>query len=186
VFIDFESYFELDPVGSVGIATFSNATVLMAGSTLNEFQFPPKSDFNVASDVSYDPATDVFTGAPMRIVFATPVLAFSGFFTYLAPLTIQAFDASNNPIAGASATSQFDANDALFSGNPPNEFLEIASVLGNIRSIVITGDPAGGSFTVDDVTFEPAELPEPATWFLLGGAAVTCGIRQRRKSIRRR
>ena len=43
--------------------TFTNATVLMAGISLNEFEFPPRSGVNVVSD----------NGAPILISFSTPV-----------------------------------------------------------------------------------------------------------------
>ena len=53
-------------------AAFSNATVLTAGIGLNEFQFPPHSGTNVATD----------SGGPMGIVFTMHIKDFEGYFTY--------------------------------------------------------------------------------------------------------
>ena len=123
-----------------GIA-FSNAIILSAGVTLNEFEFPPHSGSNVASD----------NGGPVTISFSSVVESVSGYFTHSQPLTIQAFDSSNNMVA--SAASRFSSNEAL-SGGPgsaASEFLAVnASV--SIAKVVITGATGGTSFTMDDLT----------------------------------
>src|ERR1700674_3903171 len=62
--------------------SFSNAIILTAGISLNEFEFPPFSGSNVASD----------NGGPMRIDFTQPVADVGGFFTYAESLTLRAFD----------------------------------------------------------------------------------------------
>jgi len=131
--------------------TFSGAIVLTAGITLNEFEFPPHSGTNVASD----------NGGPMTVSFASSVQSFSGYFTYGHSLTLQAFDASNTPVA--SATSRFSNNEALSgsTGSSPNEFLQV-SFAGGISKVTITGDPAGGSFTLDDAAAATAAGATPA------------------------
>lgn len=97
-------------------------------------------------------------------MFDTPVLSFGGFFTYVEPLTLAAFDASNTQVD--SATSAFLSNDALFGdpGSSPNEFLSVSSA-GGISGVTITGDPGGGSFAMDDVTItaQTSVVPEPST-----------------------
>jgi hypothetical protein len=141
--------------------TFANAIVLTASIGLNEFEFPPHSGTNVVSD----------NGGPILISFSNPVFSFSGYFTYLEPLTLVAFDATNTQVA--SATSGFSNNLACLAGPPcsgdpgssPNEFLQVNSP-GGILSIVITGDPMGGSFVLDDVTYATS-VPEPDSIFLL-------------------
>jgi len=138
---------------------FSDATVISAGISLNEFELPPHSGTNVVFD----------DGGPMTISFASPVLSFGGYFTYEEPLTIDAFNASSTQVA--TATSLFSTNDALFGdpGSSPNEFIE-ASFASGISSVTITGDPAGTSFVLDDATYTtaaPAAVPEPGTAFLL-------------------
>lgn len=162
--INFDSLNDSDIVtNQFSGAVFSNTIVLTAGISLNEFEFPPRSDFNVASD----------NGGPITISFTTPVLSFVGYFTYLVPLTLTAFDAGNGQVG--QAVSLFSNNLAL-SGDPgssPNELLQVAFAAG-ISSITITGDQFGGSFTLDDAAFEPtaAGVPEPHSLLLLTPALV--------------
>ena len=59
-----------------------------------------------------------------------------------------------------SATSLNSAN-YVSSGNLPNEFISI-TFPGGISSFEIAGDPAGGSFAMDDFTF--TAVPEPRTY----------------------
>lgn len=156
VFIDFESLLQGAPVGSpfAGIA-FANAIVLTAGATLNEFEFPPHSGFQLAGD----------EGAPMRISFDLPVSDFSAFFTYAVPLTLTAYDAGGNLVG--SATSRFASNLAL-SGDPgsvSNERIELTHASG-YSSLVIVGAAAGTSFTIDDITLS-SPIPEPQSVVLL-------------------
>jgi hypothetical protein len=137
---------------------FLHATAATAGASLNEFEFPPHSGSNVVFD----------DGGAMTISFATPVAGVGGFFTYTTRITITAFDASSNILG--SFTSAFDNNTAL-SGDPgslPNELLSFG-LLAGIARITIAGDPGGGSFTLDDLTFSSSAtaVPEPSTLVLL-------------------
>ena len=164
VVIDFETFPDGTPIAdSTSITTqfpgltFTSTTVITAGISLNEFEFPPYSGLNVAFD----------DGGPMSITFATPVLSLGGYFTYAEPLTLAGLDASSTEVA--SATSAFSSNLAL-SGDPgssPNEFLSV-SFAGGISSVTITGDPAGGSFVLDNATYTTpaASVPEPSSIFL--------------------
>jgi len=157
--LDFDSLSELTSVTTQypGVV-FSNATVLMAGSYLNETDFPPHSGTNVVVD----------DGGPMSITFSTAVDGFGGYFTYAEPLTIEAFDASQNLLE--TVQSAF-SNNLLSVGDPgssPNEFLSI-STQSLIAQIVITGDPSGFSFTLDDatITTPASSVPEPNSFSLL-------------------
>lgn len=174
--INFDSLSEFDPVTTqLPGLTFSNATVLTSGSSLNDIEFPPHSGQNVIFD----------DGGPMSIAFSSPVFGVGGFFTYLAPLTLSAYDASSNLIA--SITSSYLSNLALSgdSGSLPNELLTLTSLAG-ISSLTISGDSAGGSFVLDDLTFDntpPVSTPEPTTLVLLGMGLVTAwGVRRRRET----
>jgi hypothetical protein len=123
---------------------FGDAIILTAGITLNEFEFPPHSGSNVASD----------NNGPMTISFTSPTQSFSGYFTYAELLTMRAFNSANNQVAVA--TSRFSSNEAV-SGNTsstPNELLQVTSANG-ISRVNITGAPAGSSFTLDDATITP-------------------------------
>lgn len=77
--------------------TSINAIILTDGISLNEFQFPPRSAANVASD----------KGGPITIDSNTPITRSSGYFTYLEPLTIYS-NATNNQVG--SANSMFSNN----------------------------------------------------------------------------
>jgi hypothetical protein len=112
---------------------FTNAIILTAGISLNEFEFPPHSGVNVASD----------NGGPISISFDGPILSFNGYFTYEEPLTLDAYDSSSDLVD--SAASDFSSNDALFGdpGSSPNEFLQVSFANG-ISSVTITGDPLAG------------------------------------------
>jgi hypothetical protein len=177
VTIDFESLSDLESVTNQfpGL-TFTNATVLTAGISLNEFEFPPVSGSNVVFD----------DGGGLSISFSTSIHTFSAFFTYLAPLTLTAFDINGNLIGTVS--SVFGSNLAL-SGQPgstPNELLAFSSLTA-IASITISGDPFGGSFTLDNFTYNtavPTHVPEPSTFSLLGAGVLGAIVLRRRRSQR--
>jgi hypothetical protein len=163
--IDFETFPDSTPIAdSTPITTqfpglsFFNTTVITAGITLNEFEFPPHSGSNVAFD----------DGGPIFISFDSPILSFSAYFTYAEPLTLAAFDSTSAQVA--SAFSLFSNNEALSgdTGSSPNEFLEVRFDSG-ISSVTIMGDPLGGSFVMDDVTYttSQATVPEPNSLILL-------------------
>jgi hypothetical protein len=93
---------------------------------------------------------------------------------------LEGFDSSLNPIGTAS--SAFLSNLAL-SGDPgsaPNEFIGLDFAAG-ISRIVVTGDPGGFSFVVDDLTFTPSAVPEPGTVPLLLAGVVLSGLVARRR-----
>jgi hypothetical protein len=139
--------------------TFSNAVVLTAGISLDEFELPPESGVNVVLD----------NGGPITLVFDAPVLSFGGYFTYAEPLTVDGFDATDTLIASADST--FNSNLGL-SGDPgstPNEFIEVSNAAG-ISSVTITGDPGGFSFALDNATITSlpqTNVPEPTELCLL-------------------
>ena len=177
--IDFESLLDFEDLtsqyASLGV-TFSNTTALTAGISLNESEFPPLSGSNVVFD----------NGGAMSILFDFAVDSVGGYFTYVGPLTFVAYD-TTNAIVG-SATSVFDSNLALSgtSGSTPNEFLQLAFASG-INRIIITGDPAGGSFTLDDLIFTTmtTAVTEPVTLvlFFVGGVMLLLVRRGRRKAV---
>lgn len=136
--------------------TFTNSGILSAGISLNEFEFPPHSGVNVVVD----------NGGAMTIAFSAPQTSVSAFITYAAPLTFQAFNSGNSLLA--SVSSAFSINAAL-SGDPgssPNELFSITQA--GITKLVITGDPSGASFVLDDLTFSAraVAVPEPGMMML--------------------
>ena len=176
--VNFDSFGDSEVLSNqiVGL-TFQNSTVLTAGVSLNEFEFPPHSDFNVVVD----------DGGAITINFDSPVTVVSGFFTYLSQLTLDAFDSGSNLVA--TDLSDFASNTALSGviGSSPNELLSVSSATG-IARIVLTGDPAGFSFVMDDLTVTTGDngnsVPEPGTLPLfvtaIVAAALTVGRSRRR------
>jgi hypothetical protein len=170
--LDFEGLAEFTSVTTQypGVV-FSNATVLTAGSGLNEIDFPPNSGTNVVFD----------DGGPISLAFLAPVIGFGGYFNYAEPLTLQAFDASDNLLA--TITSAFTNNLGTLGdpGSHTNEFLQIDS-FSNIAKVAITGDLLGSSFTLDDATIvAPSTVPEPASGaFVLIGLVLVVAFGRRR------
>jgi hypothetical protein len=174
--INFDTLTELDALGTqLPGLSFSNATVLTAGSSLNELEFPPRSGSNVIFD---DAGT-------MSIAFNAPIVSFGGYFTYLGPLTLTAYDASHNVLGQVG--SLFNSNLALSgdAGSLANEFIQFTSALG-IASVTIAGDPFGSSFVMDDLTFDDGRtsesVPEPTTAALFGVALAVGAARRKWRS----
>jgi hypothetical protein len=150
--IDFEGFNDGDILtNQIPGLTFTNTAVLTAGFSLNEIDFPPHSGVNVVSD----------NGGPISIVFDTPVFGFAAYFTYVEPLSLVAFNASNTQVASASSLYSNNTGTAGDFGSSPNELLQVSSLAG-ISFASITGGPAGGSFVMDDVTLTTT-VPEPSS-----------------------
>lgn len=150
---------------------FGHTIVLVAGVSLNEAEFPPKSGVAVISDL----------GGPLSIDFASPVASVFAYFTYTQTMTLRVFDSAANEIG--SAVSLFNNNAAL-SGSPgsaPNELLGVLATPGIVRA-VFTGAPSGGSFALDDLSFsaDVGRAPEPPSLALCALALVALGWRLRR------
>jgi hypothetical protein len=140
--------------------TFSNGVALKSGLSLNEFEFPPQSGSTVLAD----------TGGPITIVFETAISAFSGYFTYLEPLAITAFDEFGNEVA--TGDSAFASNLGLTgdTGSSPNELLSVTYLPG-IFTIEIAASPFGDSFTLDDMSLATSiPVPEPNSLLLVAAA----------------
>jgi hypothetical protein len=175
--INFEGLADLTSVTnqySAQDVSFSNSTVLTAGISLNEFEFPPLSGQNVVFD----------DAGAMRIDFGLTTYDWAAYFTYTAPLTIRAWDASNNLLG--IVNSAYSEN-FVTSANAPNEQLSFAS-LGGFRSITIEGSATGGSFVMDNMSYTtedaPNAVPEPGTMLLLASGLVTTGLVARKKVFR--
>jgi hypothetical protein len=152
--IDFENLPDGAIVGAQypGV-TFTNATVLTAGISLNEFEFPPHSGANVIFD----------DGGPITITFSTPTTSIDVYVTYAVPVSMIAFDANNNIIA--TLITAFGSN-LLLSGDPgstPNERLFIGNTAG-ISTVQIAGNSLGQSLTLDDLSYA-SSTPEPSPAF---------------------
>jgi len=140
--IGFENQAELTSVQSTypGI-NFVYATILTAGSSLNELDFPPHSGVNAVFDDS----------GPISGTFAIPVASLSAYFTYTYQVTFTGFDANGNQVASVLSSHNSNIGSSIYN---PNEFLELDSATG-IASFKITGAESGSSFTLDDFSFSP-------------------------------
>lgn len=160
VVVDFDALADATPLtNQLAGLSFSNASVLKAGQSLNEFEFPPRSGDGVVLD----------DGGAISISFSAPVSSVGAYFTYIAGLSMRAFDSASNVLG--TVTSDFGSN-ALISGDggsSPNELLEFISAGRAIARVEITGDTAGGSFVLDDLTVDTGNnntVPEPQTLLL--------------------
>jgi hypothetical protein len=174
--IDFEGLIEGTAVtNQFSGLTFSNSTVLTAGSSLNEIDYPPKSGTNVIYD----------DGGPITISFSTPVLEVGAYLNYTQAITLQAFDAANNLLGSDSTLYSTNLVSTGDPGSSPNEFLQL-NFAGGISMVTFTGDPAGGTFTLDDLTITAAQtnqIPEPSTLALMLGAIASIEKLRRRRSV---
>ena len=158
--------------------TFQNAIALAAGISLNEFEFPPRSNSNVISD----------SNGPLSIIFSTPQPSIFAYFTYAEMITLNAYDATNT-LLGSLSSAVGCASNALLSGTAgcsPNELLTLSG-LGDISRVVITGNLAGGSFVLDDLDFPvgvTTGIPEPSTVAMLAGGLGVLVLSMRRRSSR--
>lgn len=155
--IDFDSLSDQESVTNqfIGLgATFTNTVAARAGFSLNEIEFPPRSGDLAVLDA----------GGAIGIQFPVPVTEVHGFFTYATQLTMTAFDAGNVILGSVSSTYSSNAALSGTPGSSPNELLSLGFASG-IARVTITGNPNGGSFVLDDLSF--ALVPEPSTALLL-------------------
>jgi hypothetical protein len=173
--VNFEQFSDGQFVTSqIGGLTLSNAVILEAGNSLNEFDFPPRSGIKVLSDA----------GGVLSALFDSDISLFSAYFTYATALTLRGYRADGTLVA--TAASLFGTNGALSgdAGSSPNELLTL-DFAGGIRRVEVLGFVGGGSFAMDDLTYLPAtttgHVPEPAT-VLLAAAAFLAMTSVRRRS----
>jgi len=169
--LDFEGILDLTPLSNqYSGVTFSNATVITSGLSLNEFEFPPFSGTSVIFD----------DGGLIGLSFLSPVSTFSGYFTYNSALTLT-FYGPGATLLGT-VNSAFANNTALSGdvGSAPNELLSFSNLTG-IATIEILGDPFGASFVGDDFTTTEISsgVPEPSLFALT--AACLAGLYLRRR-----
>lgn len=175
--IDFDLLLDGDVLtNQIAGITFANATVLSAGVSLNDVEFPPRSSANVVLDA----------GGQMVIDFASPVNSVGGYFTYLTQLNLSAYGAGLNLLA--SDSSDFLTNLALSgeAGSSPNEFIGVSAPSALITRIIVSGSAAGDSFVLDDLTYEVRErraLPEPDPLLLLTTALVAASLGRRARTL---
>ena len=155
--------------------TFTNTNIYKAGVNLVEDEYPPKSgDMVVAGD-----------NGEITIIFSTPVLSVSGYFTYGDGLSMSAYDSLDHELA--TVHGHYGSNLRLSgdAGSAPNDFLTYVSTSGPIARVAITGRIATGIFVLDDLTIDTGNtVPEPQTLLLalalLGAGCLPRGWMRRR------
>lgn len=125
--------------------TFNGATVLTAGLSLNEFDFPPKSGDNVAAAL-----TNL-----LEVTFAGLMDTVGGYFTYADSLTFSIYDTNGGLLASiqSAGTSNLGSNELITLSGQGIALLRINS---------------NSNFTLDDLSYSNASVPvpEPATILL--------------------
>jgi hypothetical protein len=142
--LDFEGFADLtvvtDQYASQGV-TFTGATILNDGGSLNSEFFPPRSGKGVLFD------WDLGFGGTMTVNFTTPVNRAGGYVTGNAVITLSCFDGAGSPVGSASLPGANYVGSST--GLPPNLLLEVRSP--GIARCTFTDH--GNSYTVDDFFF---------------------------------
>ena len=162
-----------DLVDQYAGVVFRNTMIITAGESLNEFEFPPYSGVNAATD----------SVGPVDILFDSPIQSFGAYFTYTIPIRVTAYDDASR-VLGVVFSSY--SNNLQFSGQPgsfPNELLELR--FAGIAEILIQGAPLGGSFVFDNLRIDqpvPTNIPEPSSFssVVSGACALLLGWAVRR------
>lgn len=172
--IDFETIADQVAVGNSYAADgviFNNALSLTAGFSLNEFDYPPHSGVRAVGD----------SGGPMEMVFTNPITAFSGWFTWAAPIELDIYLDNNFTLfLGSIITTSDNLGFSQQVG-----LIDLAGTFQSIRILEL--DPSSQGMIMDDLSFTPAEtpVPEPSTLVLLGTACAAALSRLRRSTGRR-
>jgi len=157
-------------------------TVLTAGISLNEWDFPPSSGSNVLAE---------YEGIGLKGTFSVPMGLVGADFTYNWPIRLVGLGSAGEELGYVD--SAFDSNVGS-SLHPPNERL-LLSGLGGIssfevwfRSVSGAVIPQDGAFTMDHLFFAGVPtnvVPESNLTWVCGAAILGMGVaRWRRGSAR--
>jgi hypothetical protein len=159
--IDFEDLSDLISVDShytyIGVS-FTGATILSQGGSLNYLHFPPRSGVNVIYD---DPNNGGVITVEFNNGLTGNVTRAGGYITGNTNITMTAYDANDNVLGSVETGGpNFDPGDEDFDPPPiapPNMLLEIIST-DSIATVKFSD--TGNTFTVDDFFFESEQSCE--------------------------
>jgi PEP-CTERM motif len=173
LFIDFEAQGNTEVLTNQFLSdglVFGNAVVLEAGSTLNEFDFPPSSGVHAITGLS--------NGAlVLNLVdpVAHPYDSVSFHLTTYGDALVKIFDATNTLLSAVTVGSNTGSGSAF-------SYVS-AAVLGRVE----ISDSSGTSAflqTLDDLALSgpsPVPVPEPGTLGLLGAGLLVAALSRRRR-----
>ena len=147
--LDFEDLRDLERISDqfthLGVS-FTGATVLGQGQSLNYLEFPPRSGVNVIYD---DPAQRGLITLVFDQNLASNIRVVGAHVTGNRNVTMTAYDSTNNQVASVSTGG---ANYAPV--GTPNMLLEIASNQPIMKVTFFNGGERGNTFTIDDLYFD--------------------------------
>ena len=158
-------------------------TVLTAGLSLNEGEFPPSSGSNVLAE---------YEGIGLKGTFSVPIALVGADFTYNWPIRLVGLGSAGEQLGYVD--SAFDSNVAS-SLNPPNERL-LLSGLGGIssfevwfRSVPGAVVPQDGAFAMDHLFFAAVPtnvVPESNLTWVCGVTILGLGLARWRMGVARK
>ncbi len=147
--LDFEGLRDLesltDQFTHIGVS-FTGATVLGQGQSLNYLEFPPRSGVNVIYD---DPAWRGLITLYFDQNLASNITLVGAYITGNRNVTMTAYDSVNNQITSVSTGG---ANYAP--SGTPNKLLEIVADRPIMKVTFFNGGEIGNTFTIDDLYFD--------------------------------
>lgn len=153
-FVDFEQFSDNDSLTTqVPELAFSDATVLTAGVSLNEIEFPPHS---------YDNVIAVFSGT-LKINFDSPMSWVSAYISYAdadgVDLYLYLYDINETILAYQSFQAPVSPPDNIIS----NQFISLGAAGIYSMAVSLDSNNQNHPFLLDDLTY----IPEPASYLLV-------------------